>query len=166
MKYKSHLLKYVIPMLGYELICVFQNGEQKVFKMDPVFEKYPEFNKLKEGDLFFKAHVDLGGLCVTFNDELDLSEETLYQHGKKFDLVKENKILEKHLYDLCKRCRKTKKVTQKEVSEITSIPQSGVARIEAGKSDIHVSTLVAYLRSLGLHLAICKSDGTLLEAIK
>lgn len=166
MKYQSHPLKYVIPMLGYDLICCFKNGETKVFNMKPVFEKYPEFNALKKDGLFYKAYVDLGGLCVTFNDELDLSEETLYQHGRKFDIAKENKIIEKRLYQFCKRCRETKKVTQKEISAVTKIPQSGIARIEAGKSDIHVSTLVAYLRSLGLHLAICKNDGSLLETIK
>lgn len=165
MKYQSHPLKYVIPMLGYDLICRFKNGETKVFNMEPVFQKYPEFNKLKEGD-FYKAHVDLGGLCVTFNDELDLSEETLYQNGRKYDVAKENKIVEKRLYEFCKECRKHKKVTQKEVSDLTKIPQSGIARIETGTSDIHVSTLLAYLRSLGLHLAVCKNDGTLIKAIK
>lgn len=166
MKYQSHPLKYVIPMAGYELICCFKNGETKIFNMEIIFEKYPEFNVLKEGDLFFKAHADLGGLCVTFNDELDLSEETLYQHGRKFDQAKENKILEKRLYAFCKRYREKKKVTQKDMSAYTKIPQSGIARIEAGKSDIHVSTLVSYLQSLGLSLAICKSDGTVIEAIK
>ena len=166
MKYKSHPLKYVIPVFGYELICCFKNGEIKIFNMEQVFEKYPEFEVLKEGNEFFKAHADLGGLCVTFNDDLDLSEETLYNLGRKFDQDKENKILQKRIYELCKRCRKEKKVTQKEVADYTKIPQSGIARIEAGKSDIHVSTLIAYLRSMGLHLAICNNDGTLLETIK
>ena len=166
MKNQSHPLSYVIPMIGYDLICCFKNGETKIFNMDVIFEKYPEFNVLKEGDLFFKAHVDLGGLCVTFNNELDLSEETLYQHGRKFDLVKENKILEKRLYAFCKRCRENKKVTQKDMSAYTKIPQSGIARIEAGKSDIHVSTLISYLQSLGLVLAICNNDGTIVEKIK
>ena len=59
-----------------------------------------------------------------------------------------------------------KNVTQKEVSDYTKIPQSGIARIEAGKSDIHLSTLVAYLSSLGLSLAVCKNDGTLIKTIK
>ena len=166
MKYQSHPLKYVIPMFGYDLICCFKNGEMKIFNMKPVFDRYPEFLKLKEGDLFYKAHVDLGGLCVTFNDELDLSEETLYQHGRKFDVVEENKLLEKKIYDFCKHYRRKASVTQKDMSDRTNIPQSGIARIEAGKSDIHLSTLVAYLSSLGLSLAVCKNDGTLIETIK
>lgn len=165
MKYSSHPLKYVIPIIGYDLICCFKNGETKIFNMEKVFQKYPEFNELKKGD-FYKAHVDLGGLCVTFNEDLDLSEETLYQHGRKYDVAEENKIIQKHLYEFCKRCRKEKNVTQKEMSHFTKIPQSGIARIEAGESDIHVSTLVAYLQSLGLKLAICNSDGKMIKAIK
>ena len=156
MKYKSHPLKYVIPMVGYDLICHFKNGETKVFNMEPVFEKYPQFNVLKEGDLFFKAYVDLGGLCVTFNDELDLSEETLYQHGITYNPKKENKKIEKSLYNLMKQSRKETKITQKDMSEYTNIPQSGIARIESGKSDVRLSTILNYLGTLGLTLKIEK----------
>ena len=156
MKYKSHPLKYVIPMVGYDLICHFKNGETKVFNMEPVFEKYPQFNVLKEGDLFFKAYVDLGGLCVTFNDELDLSEETLYQHGIVYNPKKENKKIEKSLYNLMKQSRKETKITQKDMSEYTNIPQSGIARIESGKSDVRLSTILNYLGTLGLTLKIEK----------
>lgn len=165
MKYQSHLLKNVVPMDGYNLLCVFKNGETKVFNMNLMFEKYPEFNVVKEGD-FFKAQVDLGGLCVTFNDELDISEETLYETGIKYDQKKEQKKIEKALYNLCKRCRKSKNVTQKEMSDYTKIPQSGIARIESGKSDVHLSTLVSYLAPLGLKLAICKNDGTIVQEIE
>ena len=165
MEYKSHLLKYVIPMVGYDLFCCFKNGETKIFNMDLMFQKYPEFNSLKNGD-FFKAHVDLGGLCVTFNEELDISEETLYQNGVKYDQKKEQKKMENAIYSLCKYCRKDKKVTQKEMSDYTKIPQSGIARIESGKSDIHLSTLLSYLTPLGLKLAICKNDGTIIQELK
>ena len=155
MKYQSHPLKYVIPTVGYDLICQFKNGEIKIFNMKPVFEKIPKFNNLKDGS-FFNAKVDLGGLCVTFTDELDLSEETLYQNGVIYDAAKEAAKLQKDLYLFCKKCRKAQKVTQKTLSNYTNIPQSGIARIESGKSDVHLSTLLNYLTTLGLKLTITK----------
>ena len=42
------------------------------------------------------------------------------------------------------------------MSSYTKIPQSGIARIESGKSDIRLSTLLNYLGNLGLTLKIEK----------
>ena len=106
---------------------------------------------------FFNAHVDLRGPCVTFTDELDLSEETLYQHGVDYDSQKEAKNLEKELYMFCKKIRKEQRVTQKAMSAYTKIPQSGIARIESGKSNVRLSTLLNYLTTLGLKLTITKN---------
>lgn len=156
MKYQSHPLKYVIPCSGLDLICYFKNGEIKKYNFKQVIEKYPEFKALTKGNLFYRAHVDLGGLCVTFNDKLDISEETLYQNGVKFDVKKENKKLMKMVYSYCKDIRKKSKMTQKQLSLLTKIPQSGIARIESGFSDVQLSTLSSYLDPLGYKLEIVK----------
>lgn len=156
MKYKSHPLAYVIPYSGLELICYFKNGEVKKFNFKQVIERYPEFKALEKGDLFFNAHVDLGGLCVTFNDKLDISEETLYQRGIKFDVKKENKKLMKDIYSACKAIRKKSNITQNELSILSKIPQSGIARIETGKSDVQLGTIANYLDPLGYKIAIIK----------
>ena len=85
-----------------------------------------------------------------------MSEETLYQNGVIYDAAKEAAKLQKDLYLFCKKCRKAQKVTQKTLSNYTNIPQSGIARIESGKSDVHLSTLLNYLTTLGLKLTITK----------
>lgn len=156
MNYKSHPLKYVIPTSGLDLICHFKNGEVKKFNFKQVIEKYPEFEALNKNNLFFKAHIDLGGLCVTFNEDLDISEETLYQKGVKYDVKKENKMIMKKIYSYCKDLRKKSKYTQKQLSALTNIPQSGIARIESGTSDVQLGTLANYLDPLGYKIEIVK----------
>lgn len=156
MKYQSHPLAYVIPVSNWEMICHFKNGKSKLFDFKPIMEKYPQFKALKKGDLFFRARVDLGGLCVTFNEDLDISEEALYQKGVEYDVKKENKKVMKTIYAFMKYCRKQEKVSQKNLSIISKIPQSGIARIESGKSDVQLGTLLNYLEPLGYTLDIKK----------
>ena len=156
MKYQSHPLRFVIPDINYQLICYFKNGEVKRFDFKPVMEKIPAFNALKENDLFYQARVDFGGLCVTFNEDLDISEETLYQRGIKYDQKKENKKVLKTIYDYCKKIRKEQGITQKQLSALTNIPQSGLARIESGNSNVSLSTLTNYLDPLGYKIEIIK----------
>ena len=156
MKYQSHPLAYVIPISDWEMICHFRNGKSKLFDFKPIMDKYPQFKALKKGDLFFRARVDLGGLCVTFNKDLDISEETLYQSGVDYDVKKENQKVMKTLYAFMKRCRKQEKVSQKNLSIVSKIPQSGIARIESGKSDVQLGTLLNYLEPLGYTLDIKK----------
>lgn len=156
MKYISHPLLRVIPTYDYHLICQFKNGKVKIFDFNKVMERYPQFEKLKEDNLFFAAKVDLGGLCVTFNEDLDISEESLYQHGIPYDYKKENKKLTKDIYAYCKYIRKKEGITQKQLSNMTQIPQSGLARIESGHSNVSLSTLSAYLDPLGYKIEIVK----------
>lgn len=156
MKYQSHPLKLVVPYSGLDLICYFKNGEVKKFNFKQVIDRYPEFKALEEGDLFYHAHVDLGGLCVSFNDELDISEETLYQKGIKFDVKKENEKLMKAIYSYCKHIRKESNITQNQLSCLSKIPQSGIARIESGNSDVQLGTLTSYLDPLGYKIEIVK----------
>ncbi|MCQ2802063.1 MAG: DUF2442 domain-containing protein [Bacilli bacterium] len=156
MKYQSHPLRFVIPDLDYYLICYFKNGEIKKFDFKPIMEKYPEFLALKKNNLFNRARVDFGGLCVTFNEDLDISEETLYQNGVTFNIKKENEKILKNIYSYCKEIRKKQGITQKQLSAMSNIPQSGLARIESGASNVSLNTLTSYLNPLGYKIVIEK----------
>lgn len=66
----------VKPLTGdYKLDIVFANGECRLFDMRP-YLVYPAFAPLMEDSLFAKAHVFNG--TVTWNDEIDISPDTLY----------------------------------------------------------------------------------------
>ena len=57
----------------------FIDGEIRRFDMSPYLD-FPAFSDLKEDGLFMRAHVSNG--VVTWNDEIDLSPDTLYLRGE------------------------------------------------------------------------------------
>ena len=65
----------VKPLPDYCLEAEFETGERRHFDMKP-YLRYPAFAPLVENNLFMKAHVVRG--VVTWNDEIDLSPDTLY----------------------------------------------------------------------------------------
>jgi hypothetical protein len=66
----------VTPLTAdYTLDVVFENGERRLFDMRP-YLVYPAFSPLMKDNLFAKAHVFNG--TVAWNDEIDMSPDTLY----------------------------------------------------------------------------------------
>jgi Protein of unknown function (DUF2442) len=68
-------VKNVEAVADYLLELEFDNGEKGVFDMTP-YLRYPVFQPLKDVSLFNKAHVTMG--FVSWNDEIDMSPDTLY----------------------------------------------------------------------------------------
>jgi len=67
----------------YCIEAEFDTGELRWFDMKP-FLAFPAFSALKENGLFMRASVVYG--TVTWNDEIDLSPDTLYLRGKPVSL--------------------------------------------------------------------------------
>lgn len=65
----------VITLPNYCLQAEFADGQVRYFDMKP-YLAYPAFSALKENMLFVKARVEYG--TVVWNDEIDLSPDTLY----------------------------------------------------------------------------------------
>lgn len=53
---------------------------------------------------------------------------------------------------MIKELRKSKKITQNELADYTGLSRAGIAKIEAGASDIKLSTLISILSLLGVDL--------------
>lgn len=71
----------VKPLSDYCLEAIFQNGERRWFDMKLLLS-YPAFSALTEQNLFMKAYVENG--TVVWNDEIDLSPDTLFIRGLPF----------------------------------------------------------------------------------
>jgi len=69
----------VVAKPDFTLEAEFENGEARHFDMRP-YLKYPAYSALKDANLFMRAHVELG--VVVWNDEIDLSPDTLYFAGR------------------------------------------------------------------------------------
>lgn len=63
----------------FSLLAEFETGERRHFDMKPYLD-YPAFAALKDPGMFMRARVEHG--TVVWNDEIDLSPDTLYLRGK------------------------------------------------------------------------------------
>ena len=63
----------------YFIVAEFKTGEVRRFDMRPYLD-FQAYAALKERRLFMRAHVDHG--TVVWNDEIDLSPDTLYLRGQ------------------------------------------------------------------------------------
>lgn len=79
---ESKLIKDVEIRNEYIIICEFKNGTIKIYDLKPLFKKIKIFNKLKENEeLFQKVKVNEGGYGISWNDEIDLSAEEIWENG-------------------------------------------------------------------------------------
>jgi len=66
-------------LADYCLETVFENGGRRWFDMKRLLS-YSAFSALTEQNLFMKAYIACG--TVVWNDEIDLSPDTLYLRGR------------------------------------------------------------------------------------
>ena len=60
--------------------------------------------------------------------------------------------LKSEVGSLIKKFRKNRKITQNDLADYAGLSRAGIAKIEAGESDIKLSTLISILNMLGLNL--------------
>ena len=77
-----HKVSSVRPLPKHRLSVLFANGEMRQYDVAPLLEKWDAFKALESvGGLFEQVKVDAGGCGISWNDELDLSCEELYERG-------------------------------------------------------------------------------------
>ena len=148
-----HRIKSVIPKDNYILYVVFQNGVEKEYDMHPLYQVFPQFKAFekKEG-LFEKVRVDVGGYGISWNDDLDLDAEDIWEDGievgkKKIDVVAE-------LAESLIKAREIANITQKELAERTGIYQADISKIERGLANPSLSTLKRLAEGMGMELQL------------
>ena len=77
-----HKVKSVAPLSGFKLSVQFSEGVTKLYDMDPLFEKIPAFQYLRDNPADYQSvSVDVGGYGIIWDDDLDLSCDELWEHG-------------------------------------------------------------------------------------
>ncbi len=72
----------VQPLPGFRVLVTFITGERKCYNVVPLFEKWEEFKALSTTKgLFEQVKVDAGGYGVSWNDDIDLSCNELWENG-------------------------------------------------------------------------------------
>lgn len=76
-----HKIKNVKPLKNYILEVIFQDDICKYYDVSCLFNKWQVFKKLTTDGLFQQVKVDQGGYGVSWNDEIDLSCDELWENG-------------------------------------------------------------------------------------
>ena len=75
-------VKFVKPLENYILQITFQNNVIKYYDVSKLFNKWNVFNNLLTvSGLFEQVKVDSDGYGISWNDELDLSCNELWENG-------------------------------------------------------------------------------------
>lgn len=76
-------VKKVSPLSGLSLLVEFENNTRKQYDVEPLVHKWKVFGDLTNiAGLFERVKVDIGGYGVSWNDDIDLSCNELWNNGK------------------------------------------------------------------------------------
>lgn len=149
----THKIVSVKPMKNFILLIGFQNGIQKTYDMRTLYPIFPQFKVFEHNvTLFHQVQVDTGGYGISWNDDLDLDAEDIWEDG--IEVGKEEVDIIALLAENLIKARDTVGITQKQLSEATGIYQSDISKIERGLANPSVSTLKRLADGMGLKLKI------------
>ena len=78
-----HKVKAVNALPDYCLSVQFAEGVTKIYDVKPLFAKRTAFHALERApELFSGVGVDAGGCGISWNDDLDLSCDELFENGE------------------------------------------------------------------------------------
>ena len=77
-----HKVKGITPLPNLQLSVQFANGSTRLYDVAPLTERIESFKPLETGNLFEDVEVDPGGYGISWNDDIDLSCDELWEHGE------------------------------------------------------------------------------------
>ena len=143
----------VMPLDNLILLVTFENGVKKKYDVKQLFDKFPQFLSLENAIQFKNVKVDVGGCGVSWNDDLDISAEELWENGIIAEVLEKVEISQRIGYYIS-QARKEVGMTQKELAEKTSIYQADISKIERGLANPSIETLQRIADGLGADLKI------------
>ena len=130
----------------------FLYGAVKRYDILSLADKFPQLNALKDRDLFLKGSL-IGWSGVQWNDDLDISSETVYECGinvtNEYDDV-ENVVIGYKI----KQRRIGMKLSQEELADKVGIDQSDLSKIEKGIANPSVKMLARIVSGLSAKISI------------
>ena len=144
----------VTPKNNCIIEAIFFNGEVRQYDVKQLVIRFPQFEELMQDSVLFDSvSVDIGGYGISWNEELDLDAETIWENGIPCEISK-TKDLNHLLAYYILLTREKKHMTQKELAERTGIYQADISKIERGIGNPSLSTLQRIADGLGMKLEI------------
>lgn len=138
---------------GTFVLATFQDGTQKKYDIRTMYDIFPQLKELeKDEELFKKISVDTGGYGVSWNDDLDIDAEEIWENGEKINTVEVDCIIKTGL--ILANTRENLNMTQKELARKTGIYQGDISKIERGVANPSLSTLKRLADGMNMQLKI------------
>ena len=130
----------------------FLDGVVKRYNILSLAGKFPQLAALKNRKLFEQGKL-LGWGGVVWNDELDVSSETVYKYGK--DVSKEYDDIDSVVLGYKIKVKRTMRLmTQEELAKKIGIDQSDLSKIEKGTANPSLKTLAKIAKGLNAKLSL------------
>lgn len=142
----------LILMDNHIMLCGFKNHEWRRLDLKPLINKYPPFKVLKKDDFYKKGKIDLGGFGVIWNDDIDISSDAIFEQGEKVSEICLKPTIDISAY--LKELRNKSHLSQNDLSHLSGVSQSTIARIEKGEIDPTLGTVKKIIAPFGLKLVI------------
>ena len=130
----------------------FLDGVVKRYDILSLADKFPQLNALKDRELFLKAKL-LGWGAIVWNDELDISSETVFEEGEdvseQYDDI-DNVVLGGKI----KQKRLENNLSQEQLASIVGIDQSDLSKIEKGIGNPSLKTLQRIAKGLKTSITV------------
>ena len=150
----THRIQSVNALDNYIIEAQFFGGEIKQYDVKQLFSVFPQFKMFeKVRGLFECIKVGAGGYGISWNDELDLDAETIWEDGILLEMQKKPTLNHLLAYKLL-FAREQANMTQKELAEKTGIYQADISKIERGSGNPSLQTLKRLADGLGMELDI------------
>lgn len=150
----THRIKEVRTLENFVVSVVFQDGVEREYNIQSLFSDYPQFRIFETmPELFGQVQVDVGGCGISWNDELDLSAEEIWDNGDLTGNVHKVDVLSELGANLTK-ARDKAGVTQKELADKVHIYQGDISKIERGVANPSVKTLQRLAEGMGMRVRI------------
>ena len=78
-----HKVKEVYPLEGKRLNVIFADGTTKAYAAKPLVGDWDAFKPFEDGALFDFVEVDAIGYGISWNEDIDVSCDELWGHGKQ-----------------------------------------------------------------------------------
>lgn len=147
-----HKIKSVITQNDLIISATFFDGTVKEYSVDRLFNIYPQLKELENRELFNSVQVDAGGYGVSWDDDLDLDAETIWEDG--IEIGKDTVDIMSKLAARLTEARNRIGITQKQLAEKTGIYQADISKIERGLSNPSISTLQRLAEGMGLQIEV------------
>ena len=148
-----HKIKSVKALDNLKLLAVFQDGTEKEYNVKALESIFPQFKELETNpDLFAGVQVDAGGYGISWNDELDLSANEIWECG--ITVGKKEMGLANIVADRLVSARDSVGMTQCCLAEETGIYQADISKIERGLANPSLHTLQRLADGMGMEIVI------------